>query len=382
MKVCILTDSLDPDNGPGRYAAEMISALESRVTSLDVLLPTAHGPVAEPASPRLRLHRVLPSRHFFYLRRPLFDLVVLAKALQIVPIVRHADVVHAFKDYPFSLIAAVAAVLCRKKLVVNAYGTFSVIPSRSWPDRSLLAFVYRRAERIVSISHYTKRRVAEFAGSEKILVIQPAVESRRFLTPIESRPRGEWKRPFILSVGQIKRRKGFDVSLRAFGRLAADFPDLHYYLAGERGEEGDHQALREVIAAESAGDRIQLLGRVTERELTWLYQNCELFLLTPRADPAGRFEGFGLVYLEAGACGKAVIGARDCGAEDAVVDGETGLLTAPGDVDEVTYALRSLLEDRELADRLGQRGRERAEALTWEAVADAVVAVYSSLADG
>jgi hypothetical protein len=92
-----------------------------------------------------------------------------------------------------------------------------------------------------------------------------------------------------------------------------------------------------------------------------LYQHCELFLLTPRTERAGHFEGFGLVYLEAGACGKPVIGTSECGAEDAILDGQTGLLVRPDDVEGLSAALRSLLSDGNLARKLGDEGRRRAK---------------------
>ncbi|MGH7896415.1 MAG: glycosyltransferase family 4 protein [Candidatus Binatia bacterium] len=381
MKVCALTDSLDPSNGPGRCAAELIRVLKGKLASLDVVIPAAHGPVADDVANGCNLHRLLPSRHFFYLRRALFYPAVLGNALRIVPMVRRVDVVHALKDYPFSLVAAVAAALCRKPLIVTAHGTFSVLPLRSWPDRPLARFVFRRAAKILSVSRYTRDRLAEFIGDEKILVIHNGVDARSFQARSARAPAGDSNAPFVLGVGQIKQRKGFDLSVRAFCRIAPDFPGLVYLLAGEDGDTRDVGALRALIESEPEGARVRLLGKVDESELAWLYRNCELFVLTPRADSAGRFEGFGLVYLEAGAFGKAVIGSRDSGAEDAIVDGETGLLVR-ADVEDVARALRSLLEDRGLADRLGRRGKLRAESLSWERVGEAVLGVYSTVTGG
>jgi glycosyltransferase involved in cell wall biosynthesis len=382
MKVCALADSLEPTSGPGRYSAGLLRSLGARVGSLDVILPAGHPPATLESSPgRAVVHRLLPSRHLFYSRGALLYPLVVVKALQIVPILRGADVVHSLKDYPFSLIAALGAALCRKTLVVNAYGTFSVIPFRSWPDRALLRFVYRRAARIISISRHTKERLGEFIGSEKILVIPGGVDTGSFGPGPERAPRREWAKPFLLSVGEIKERKGFDTSIGAFCRIAADFPGLSYYLAGAAEEGGTLRALRQRVASEGAGARIRFLGRVDEGELRWLYHNCELFLLTPRTDSLGRFEGFGLVYLEAGACGKAVIGTRGCGAEDAIVDGETGMLVQ-ADVGDVARALRSLLTDRQLAERFGRRGQLRADALSWDRVADQVLEIYSGTEAG
>ena len=87
---------------------------------------------------------------------------------------------------------------------------------------------------------------------------------------------------------------------------------------------------------------------------------CEMLVMPSRAIlRRGDTEGFGMVFLEAGACGKPVVGGDSGGIRDAVVDGETGLLVDPEDPAEVGAAICRLLSDRELAARLGERGRQR-----------------------
>jgi len=89
------------------------------------------------------------------------------------------------------------------------------------------------------------------------------------------------------------------------------------------------------------------------------------------------FEGFGLVLLEAGAAGTAVVGTDNCGVADAIEDGITGLVVSQAHIgQELPQALLRLLEDRPLAARLGAAGRERAQQQTWQAVADQVIALY------
>ena len=101
-----------------------------------------------------------------------------------------------------------------------------------------------------------------------------------------------------------------------------------------------------------------------------------MFLHTPVTAADGGFEGFGIVYLEASACGTPCIGTLDCGAEDAIVDGETGLLVEQ-DVDSVASALERLLGDAELRARMGSAGRRHAGSQTWASNAARVAAIYA-----
>ncbi len=373
LKICFLTDSLEPTEGPGRYGREIIAALQPHLASVVVIVPSDHAPIGDERLAGATVHRLLPSNRTLTFRRALLPALAFASALRLLPIVKKADVVHALKDYPHCLIAAIAAALAGKPLVVMAYGTYSVLPFHSRLEGPLLRFVYRTAARIVCLGDYTRRRLGAFIDTSKVIVIPGGVDSARFARSPQTPPPGFAGR-FILSVGQLKERKGFDLCVRAFRRLAPDFPGLRFALVGDCGDEKYVRGLRSLIGDDV--DTMRLLGRVDEQTLQWLYHHCELFLLTPRSDRAGHFEGFGLVYLEAGACGKAVIGTTECGAEDAIADGHTGLLVRPDDVDDLTRALHSLLADRELAQKLGEEGRKRASERSWDRIAQRVAAVY------
>ena len=126
--------------------------------------------------------------------------------------------------------------------------------------------------------------------------------------------------------------------------------------------------------------RVNLLGQVDETTLLGWYAAAQVFAL-PSLNIGARFEGFGLAHLEAGAAGLPVIGTRDCGAEDAIVDGETGLLLPQQDVGQsLATAILSLLQDPQRARRMGHAGRARARQQTWERVAAELIALYRRLA--
>jgi phosphatidylinositol alpha-1,6-mannosyltransferase len=110
---------------------------------------------------------------------------------------------------------------------------------------------------------------------------------------------------------------------------------------------------------------VQFLGLFPDEDLPKLYNVCDIYVMPNRVTTAsalaGDVEGFGIAFVEAGACGKPVIACRSGGAVEAVLDEETGLLVEPGSDEAVVTAIRRLLHDPDLAKRLGEAGRHRVE---------------------
>src|SRR5262249_28872047 len=132
-------------------------------------------------------------------------------------------------------------------------------------------------------------------------------------------------------------------------------------------------ALEDRARATGLAGAVQFLGRLSDEERDAEFAAAHAFCMVSRL-PAGGLagEGFGIVYLEAGAHGLPGVAGRGGGATDAVLDGETGLLVDPEDHVAVADALVSLLRDRALADRLAAAGRARAQQQTWAAAGQAL----------
>jgi phosphatidylinositol alpha-1,6-mannosyltransferase len=124
----------------------------------------------------------------------------------------------------------------------------------------------------------------------------------------------------------------------------------------------DRDRLERLAASLGVLERVRFAGFVPDDLLPSYYHGCDLFALISRHAPGrAAVEGFGIVFLEAGACGRPVLGGRSGGVADAVAEGESGLLVDPGDVEEVAGALSRLLTDGALARRLGEGGRQRVQ---------------------
>ncbi|ORB73262.1 glycosyltransferase [Mycobacterium scrofulaceum] len=187
-------------------------------------------------------------------------------------------------------------------------------------------------------------------------------------------PRGE--RPRIVSVGRLVPRKGFETLISALPRV----PDTELVVVGgpARADFADDPEARELqrLAAElGVAHRVRLLGAVTRREMPALLRSADVVACTPWYEP------FGIVPLEAMACGVPVVATAVGGIRDTVVDDVTGRLVPPKDPARLGDAIAALLSDRDRRTAMGAAGRERARArYTWDRVAADTERIYEKLA--
>jgi glycosyltransferase involved in cell wall biosynthesis len=129
--------------------------------------------------------------------------------------------------------------------------------------------------------------------------------------------------------------------------------------------------------AQSLGvsENIEFVGVKTGDELVRYFQLCDLYIHTPRVVEV-YFEGFGIVYLEAGAAGKPVVAADAGGVVDAVKNGETGIIAPDGDVDAIAHAA---IRDDHFAQMLGNGGKQYAETHRWGCIVDQFLLFYRGL---
>ena len=140
--------------------------------------------------------------------------------------------------------------------------------------------------------------------------------------------------------------------ITALPRLLPRWPELQLALAGD----GDDREWLEDLAEETGVRRhVHFLSGLSYAELAASYGHCEIFALPSRG------EGFGLVYLEAMACGKPVIGGAHGGAPEVIEDGKTGYLVQHGDAVQLATAMETLLADPSLGQEMGRRGKQRVD---------------------
>ncbi len=240
-------------------------------------------------------------------------------------------------------------------------------PYMRWrPIRRLADAVVRGAGRIVVNSEFTRRHYAALGMAHPSTdVLAPGVDVVRFrpdagVEAARARYRVNGART-ILTVGRLIERKGHDMVIAALPAIRRATGAVRYVIAGAGPEE---PRLRELAHRAGCAEDVVFAGHVADDELPALYAACDVFVMPSRAlAQRDGIEGFGIVFLEAGACGKPVVGGKSGGIADAVADGVTGILVDPENVEEIVRAIIGLLRDRDAAGRMGAEGRRRAEAL-------------------
>jgi lipopolysaccharide/colanic/teichoic acid biosynthesis glycosyltransferase/glycosyltransferase involved in cell wall biosynthesis len=241
--------------------------------------------------------------------------------------------------------------------------------------RPFLRAALRRADRVVVSSPPLRDRVAGAGGAgDRTVVIPYGIDTERLRPTAETHARAaairaRYRGPLVLFVGRLVAYKGVDVLLRALP------PSAGTLIVAGNGPLG--AALRTMVETLGLRDRVVFLGAVDDGELAALYHACDVFAL-PSTGPN---EAFGLVQLEAMACGKPVVSTDlPSGVPWVNQHGQTGLIVPPGDADALRDALDALLGDALLRRKLGEAGRRRVEReFTRAALAARLTAFYRAL---
>ncbi|HLF99380.1 MAG TPA: glycosyltransferase family 4 protein [Acidimicrobiia bacterium] len=221
-----------------------------------------------------------------------------------------------------------------------------------------------RAEGILAAGTFPAAEAVRAAGRPlRGLVVPPGVDTQRFrpmagerVAAVRERFALDPDRPLVLGLSRLVPRKGFDVLIDAVAALPAA-TSVQLAIGGA----GRDRARLET-RARRAGLDVAFLGRVDDADLPDLYAAADVFAMLCRDRWRGlEQEGFGIVFLEAAACGVPSIAGRSGGSHEAVVDGETGYVVEPDDVGAVRDRLAALLADADLRARMGAAARLRAQ---------------------
>jgi glycosyltransferase involved in cell wall biosynthesis len=288
------------------------------------------------------------------------------------------ELVHSLEAYPTGLVGMWLSHKGDCPHIITAHGTYGVVWYEKPIDRRAYQRVLNDAALVCPVSHGTARLMRQYFGQQLPTErVQPILNGNHFfqdVTRSEATNRHLPAIPTLLSVGDVKPRKGQHVSLAAFARVKQQVPEARYWIIGSYKNKDYYQGLQRFIKEQQVQD-VQFFGVLTGEELRRCYQEASLFILTPQQEGLS-FEGFGLVYLEAGAYGLPVIATRSGGVVDAVEDGVTGILCEPGDVDGIADSILVLLNDPERSREMGRANRSCAETLTWERNAEEQFQAY------
>ncbi len=363
MKVLILTTELNSKNGWGRYSLDMTNSLLQ--SHIDVIVAVNKNGHNESSADVLR---ILPNSSN-YIKN---IVTALWYALKLRKYAKECDVIHCFVEQ-YSFIAYYLSKLTRKKYIITTHGTYGVLPYHlSFPVRYLHHQSFKFAQKIICVSNYTKNVLAKY-HLINLLVINNGIMFGKFnhlpAVPFEDR------REVILSVGALKYRKGQSVSIKAFAKIADKFPNLEYFIIGDQADTDYVSSLKNIVTDLNIESRVKFLSFIPDDELLALYRKAKLLVLTS-INKGVHFEGFGLVYLEANASGLPVVGSKSSGAEDAIKEGETGLLVPQNNVEATAGAMEKILENVEIWKSMSKEAVVWAKEHDWNTVREEYVKIY------
>ncbi len=253
---------------------------------------------------------------------------------------------------PFGTAMWIASWITKKPYVVMVHG-FDIRLAASQPlKRELARQVLAHARIVVANSQALAREVAHTFHVSLPLVVYPCVE--------KNSPAQKNINSFnLLTVGRLVKRKGHSQVLMALSQLkqTGRMPEFRYTIVGE----GPMRQTLEELVGQLHLDEVQFRGEVSDQEKNQMYAQADLFVMPVLDDPIDK-EGFGLVFLEAAQFGVPSISTRIEGVDEAIIDGETGLLAEPGNFNALMQCMAQLIFDHELRMKLGQQARQRVEA--------------------
>ena len=368
MNLCLYTATFLPTIGGAELVLhELASALAGHGHGVTVLAPfvrradnhleaTYHvRRYQRPSSKRFGVRQVLLYLLHEYWRRPF-------------------DVLHCHGAYPPAYVGAAFKRLLKTPVVVRPHGA-DIISGEFIRSHARLEARLRSAmvaaDIVIAQSAFLERELLALGVPiENIRPIPNGVRVADFQRPA-SPPQLPF--PYVLAVGSLSHKKGFDVLLQAFARVAAADSSLHLVIAGSGKERPAYASFAHEHAMR---DRVHFVGIVRGEAKVALYQHCLFFTCPSRREP------FATVNLEALAAGKPIIATAVGGNVEVVIEGENGLLVPPEDPQALAERMLMLVDDPALRTTLGRQSADLARRYDWGVIFPQYLSVFEEALAG
>jgi len=270
--------------------------------------------------------------------------------------------------------AGTAAVMLKKLLGKRAVVTIQGGDMGDYKENSgkfggllkpAISWTLRNADVVHAVSRDLKRK-AEELGAKGVVVIPNGVDTEKFSRKGDKRKElGLEGKKVILTISRLSRKNGVDTLIEAFAKVKERMPEAELLILGTGEEEEKLRAM--------AGDGIRFLAPVPHEQLAEYYSASDVFC-RPSRD-----EGFGIVFIEAMACGVPPVGTSVGGITDIIDNGRNGLLVPPESPDALAKAIESLLRDDRARERMAGTARKDAvERFSWGSITTSIFGLYSN----
>ena len=361
----VTADSFLPHSGGSRvyYAAlykHLLAQYPDTITLLTKKVPGWREFDLHESTANFRIRRrfrPLPDWRYYQWPKALPQLLDTASTA----LVGRYDCLHCGDLFPQALNGVVLRRAFQLPLLIFCHGDeISQTDQRRYQPR-VRNFIYRQADAIVAANQFACDGLARIGiPAERVHKLTPGVELGDFYPGAKRADLidryGLHGSNVLLTVARLVPRKGHRIVVEALPRVLAAVPNVKYLIAGDGPEK---KSLEERVRELNLERNVVFVGDIDHDEICDYYNLCDVFVMINRLESSGDVESFGMVFTEANAVGKPVVGGRSGGAAEAVVDGKTGFLVDPENPAEVAGRLLLLLENQELRQRMGQAGLHR-----------------------
>lgn len=367
MRLLFITHDFPPEvGGIQTYMKEYSDRFANLCDDFAVICPAKHNALSIDKQLDYPVYRIplLNNTHLYYaLRRKLNGIVQKHKP----DATFHAQWHTALAASRLRDTGKLNKVFCAvhgRELIFNPFDRIPVLRNMysAWMRNSLSC-----TDHLFPVSAYSQSLLGNYSVPAGKTTLHPNGTSPDHFFPVDSsglrNKLGLNGKTVITTIARLLKSKGFELVFRAMAELRSKNHDLHYLVIGEGPDLLDLKKSARILGI---SDHVTFAGIIPNAELNPWYNLTDIFVLTPSA-----YEAFGIVYLEANACKKPVIGSRAYGIPDAVLDGETGMLIEPGNLGELIHSLNRLLSDKSFSEKLGQYGKDRVDSeLNWNTLSD------------
>ncbi len=360
MKILFITNNVLPNSGWGRYSLGVLNEMRRRRIDFTV--------ASETSSSAENQYELLSKS----------KLAFLSNILKVRRLAKGCDIVHALDGWPYGVYGYFAVLGTNKKLFINAVGTYAVAPLYGGLKKMLLGRAYKKANSIFAISRYVKNRICELLALNNVSVVHLAADPLSSIGASDSESfklkNGlKDKYPIILTVGEIKERKGQIDTLKAIKLLKQKYPKIFYVMIGSAKDKSYVERIDSYAKENDLHDNYRVEpGVKDDSTLSLFYNACDVFVLNSNND--GRhFEGFGLVILEANQFGKPAIGSKNCGIEDAIGEGRNGYLSKPKDAEDIKSKIGYVLGEGKIP---AENIKAWHDSFSWQKTVDKYIEEY------
>ena len=355
MKICILTQTFNSQTGAGVFAGNLIDGVKKRDHSMEFSVMTGED----------------------FLKPNIYQL--LKNWLHIRNEIKKSDLVHALDAYPYGVIACMANLGVSKPVIITAVGSGSIgkLSNFGWKPQ-LLRWAYRRATRVTAISHYVAQEIKKVLADLSIEVVNPGVDYDFYASKSgEAKTATEYE--YIVTQGEFKRRKGYEEILPVIKEVIMVRPDLRYVIvANESRNESYRDKLYKLMEDLGIRDKVVVRSNLSREELRETYRSACLYLTLP-INVGGDIEGFGMAIMEAAAAGTPAIVGKGSGADDTVLDGQSGFLVDGGNREQVVEKILLILDNGRLREKLSNGAKKWASENSWESKVKRYISLYERI---